>query len=196
MTEEQRSTGLREIPAAVFKNKWIQLFAVIFALLELYNHGAIPAYITTQKGIETKAVAENAELRKKAEAAIAEQKAITEGAIATNAERKHHAEAMKATADGKRADAEATIARETANNAIMKAEAEKDAAKGEADIKEQQVTVERERAVQAQRLKQAEAANAEYRATTKLFAAMFTNNRLHLDTGGLFDEMLSPGRRH
>jgi hypothetical protein len=53
MTGEPSSQSLRELPAALLKNRWVQLFLAMFALLELYNHGAIPAFINTQKGIET-----------------------------------------------------------------------------------------------------------------------------------------------
>jgi hypothetical protein len=54
MTGEPSSQSLRELPAALLKNRWVQLFLAMFALLELYNHGAIPAFINTQKGIETR----------------------------------------------------------------------------------------------------------------------------------------------
>ncbi len=160
---------LRDLPAGIIKNRWVQLFLAVFALLEVYNHGAIPAFISTQKGIETRAIAENAALRQKAEAELAEWKAITETQIATYAARKQRADARKATADARKAEAEQIIARETAKNAEVKAKADAEAMEGEAAIKEQQVIVERERANQAQRLNQAQATEAEYKA---IFATM------------------------
>ena len=169
MSAESSLESLRDLSAALLKNRWAQLFLVIFALLELYNHGAIPAFINTQKGIETRAIAENAVLRQKAEAELAEWKAITETQIARYAERKQRADARKATADARKAEAEQIIARETAGNSEVKAKAEAEALEGEASIKEQQVIVERERANQAQRLNQAQAAEAEYKA---IFASL------------------------
>ena len=71
MTGEPSSERLRDLPAALLKNRWAQLFLAVFALLELYNHGAIPAFINTQKGIETRSIAENAALRQKAEDELA-----------------------------------------------------------------------------------------------------------------------------
>jgi hypothetical protein len=175
MTGEPSSQSLRDLPAALLKNRWAQLFLAIFALLELYNHGAIPAFINTQKGIETRAIAENATLRQKAEAELAEWKAITETQIAKYAERKQRADARKATADARKA--EQIIARETAGNSEVKAKAEAEALEGEAAIKEQQVIVERERANQAQRLNQAQAAEAEYKAIfTELANWIATSN--------------------
>ncbi|MFZ1110285.1 MAG: hypothetical protein WAN43_18295 [Rhodomicrobium sp.] len=159
----------RDLPAALLRNKWVQLFAALLALLELYNHGAIPAFITTQKGVETRAIAENAALRQKAEAELAEWKSITETQIATYAGRKQRADARKATADARKAQSEQIIAGETAKNSAVKAKAEAEALEGEAAIKEQQVIVERERANQAERLNQAQATDAEYKA---IFAAM------------------------
>jgi hypothetical protein len=164
MSEVSSSDRLRDLPAALLRNRWVQIFLAVFALLELYNHGAIPAFIATQKGIETRAIAENAALRQKAEAELAEWKAITETQIAKYAERKQRADARKATADARKAEAEQIIARETAGNSEVKTKAEAEALEGEAAIKEQQVIVERERANQAQRLNQAQATEAEYKA--------------------------------
>ena len=177
---EQQPTRLRDLPAVLLRNKWLQLFVALLACLELYNHGAVPAYITTQKGIETQAIATNAALRQKAEAEQAEWKAINETQIARNAERKQRADAKKATADAKRADAEAITARETARNAAMKAKAEAETIEAESDIKKQQIVVERERATQAQRLNQAETAKAEYNAAQDTLNAMFADGRLGL----------------
>jgi len=169
MTGEPSSERLRDLPAALLKNRWAQLFLAVFALLELYNHGAIPAFISTQKGIETRSIAENAALRQKAEAELAEWKSITETQIARYAERKQRADARKATADARKAEADQIIARETAKNSEVKAKAEAEALEGEAAIKEQQVIVERERANQAQRLNQAQATEAEYKAIFATF---------------------------
>jgi hypothetical protein len=36
MTAESSSQTLRDLPAAVLKNRWVQLFLAVFALLELY----------------------------------------------------------------------------------------------------------------------------------------------------------------
>src|SRR5271165_2190577 len=176
MTAEASSERLRDLPAALLRNRWVQLFLAVFALLELYNHGAIPAFINTQKGIETRAIAENAVLRQKAEAELAEWKAITENQIAKYAERKQRAEARKATADARKAEAEQIIARETAKNSEVKAKAEAEALEGEAAIKEQQVIVERERANQAQRLNQAQALEAEYKAIFASFGNWIANS--------------------
>ena len=176
MTGESPSQTLRDLPVALLRNRWAQLFLAIFALLELYNHGAIPAFINTQKGIETRAIAENAILRQKAEAELAEWKAITETQIAKYAQRKQLAEARKATADARKAEAEQIIARETARNSEVKAKAEAEALEGEAAIKEQQVIVERERANQAQRLNQAQATEAEYKAIFASFGNWIANS--------------------
>jgi hypothetical protein len=178
MTEQHQPTRLRDLPAVLLRNKWLQLFVALLACLELYSHGAVPAYITTQKGIETQAIAANAALRQKAEAEQAEWKAINETEIARNSERKQRADAHKATADAQRAEDEATTARETARNAAMKAKAEAEAIKAESDIKEQQIVVERERAAQAQRLNQAETAKAEYNAAIDTVNAMASNGRI------------------
>jgi hypothetical protein len=164
MTAEPSVQSLRDLPAALIKNRWVQLFLAVFALLELYNHGAIPAFVNTQKGIESRTIAENAQLRQKAEAELTEWKAITETQIANYAGRKQRADARKATASARKAEAEEIIARETAKNSEVKAKAEAEALEGEAAIKEQQVVVERERANQAQRLNQAQATEAEYKA--------------------------------
>jgi hypothetical protein len=176
MTPEPLPQSLRDVPAALVKNRWMQLFLALFALLELYNHGVIPAFISTQKGIETSAIAENAALRQKAEAELAEWKAITETQIAKYAERKQRAEARKATADARKAEADQIIARETAKNSEVKAKAEAEAMEGEAAIKEQQVIVERERANQAERLNQAQAAEAEYKAIFATLANWIANS--------------------
>lgn len=160
---------LRNLPAGLIKNRWAQLFLAVFALLEVYNHAAIPAFISTQKGIETRAIADNAGLRQKAEAELEEWKAITETQIAKYAERKQRADARKATADARKAEAEEIIARETSKNSEVKAKAEAEAMEGEAAIKEQQVIIERERANQAERVNQAQALEAEYKS---IFTAM------------------------
>ncbi|SRR5579883_2893583 len=176
MTGEPSSQALRHLPAALLRDRRVQLFLAVFALLELYNHGAIPAFINTQKGIETKAIAENATLRQKAEAELAEWKAITETQIAKFAERKQRADARKATADARKTEAEEIIARETAKNSDVKAKAEAEAMEGEAAIKEQQVIVERERANQARRLNQAQATEAEYKAIFAAFGNWATSS--------------------
>ena len=93
--------ALARSPRSLLRNKWVQLFAALLALLELYNHGAVPAFITTQKSIETQAVADNAALRQKAEAELAEWKSLTETQIATYAARKQSAEARKATGEAR-----------------------------------------------------------------------------------------------
>jgi hypothetical protein len=177
MAAEPSSESLRDLPAALLKNGWVQLFLVIFALLELYNHGVIVAFISTQKGIETRAIADNAALRQKAEAELAEWKMISETQIAKYADRKQRADARKATAEARKAEAEQIIARETANNSEVKAKAEAEAAEGEATIKEQLVIIERERAKQAQRLNQAQATEAEYKAIFATFGNWATNSK-------------------
>jgi hypothetical protein len=172
MSDLQRPSYLRDFPAALVKNRWVQLFAAVLTLLELYNHGAIPAYVTTQKGIETAAIAEITALRQRAEAEIQEWKAITETQIATNAARKQKADARKASADARVAEAEEIIARETAKVSAIKAKAQAEAVAGDADIKEQQAVVERERAAQAQRLNQASARYKEYEAAEERLGTM------------------------
>ena len=166
----------RDLPASLLRNKWVQLFAALLALLELYNHGAVPAFITTQKSIETQAVADNAALRQKAEAELAEWKSLTETQIATYAARKQSAEARKATGEARKAEADQIIAGETAKNSDVKAKAEAEALEGEAAIKEQQVIVERERANQAGRLNQAQATEAEYKAVFAVLGNWIANS--------------------
>ena len=166
----------RDLPAALLRNKWVQLFAALLALLELYNHGAIPAFITTQKSIETQAIADNATLRQKAEAELAEWKSLTETEVAKYAERKQRADARKATAEARKAEADQIIARETAQNSPIKAKAEAEALEGDAAIKEQQVIFERERANQAERLNQAQALEAEYKAVFLVLGNWIANS--------------------
>lgn len=169
MTDRQ-SNWFRDLPVALLKNRWLWLFGISLAALELFNLGAIPAYITTQKGVETKAEAENAAVLKKAEALLAEQKAITEGEIASNAARKQRADARKTTADAERIDAEAVIARETARYADLKAKAEAEAQIAEAALKTQLARIEAEVAKQAARRQKAEAIVAEEEAKSQEYA--------------------------
>lgn len=183
MTGEASSQTLRSLPAAILKNRWAQLFLAVFALLELYNHGAIPAFTTTQKSIETQAVAYNAVLRQKAEAELAEWKSITETEVAKYAERKQRADARKATAEARQAEADQIIAREAANNSEVKAKAEAEALEGEAAIKEQQVITERERANQAERLNQAQALEAEYKAVFAVLGNWIANSNAQPNVG-------------
>ncbi len=173
----------RDLPAALLRNKWVQLFAALLALLELYNHGAIPAFITTQKSIETQAIADNATLRQKAEAELAEWKSITETEVAKYAERKQRADARKATAEARKAEADQITARETAQNSPVKAKAEAEALEGEAAIKEQQVIIERERANQAERLNQAQALEAEYKAVFLVLGNWIANSDARPNVG-------------
>lgn len=166
---DRSSNRLRDLSVALLKNRWLWLFGLVFMCLELFNHGAISAYITTQKGIETRAVAENAALRQKAETELAEQKAITEGEIARNAGRKQRADARKTTADAERAEAEAVIARETARYADLKAKSEAEAQIAEANIKTQLARIETEVARQAARRQKAEADLAREEALNKQY---------------------------
>jgi len=170
MTDRQ-SNWFRDLPVALLKNRWLWLFGISLAALELFNLGAIPAYITTQKGVETKAEAENAAHLKRAEALLAEQKAITEGEIASNAARKQRADARKTTADAERINAEAVIARETARYADLKAKSEAEAQIAEATLKTQLGRIETEVAKQAARKQKAVAELAEEEAK----AAQYTN---------------------
>lgn len=152
---DRRSNWLRDLAIALLKNRWMWLFSVALAALELFNHGAIPAYITTQKGIEAEAAAKNVALLKKAEAELAEQKAITEGEIARNAERKQYADAKKTTADAERIGAEAIVKREEARYSDLKAKSEAEAQIAEAALKTQLARIEAEAAKQAGRRKKA-----------------------------------------
>ncbi len=154
MTDQQRPPSLRDLPAALLKNRWAQFLLAVFVLLELYNLAVIPAFLATQKGIETKAIADNAALKQKAEAELTEWKAITETGIATYAARKQRADAGKAAAD---AEAEAITARETARNSELKASAEAEAQEAEAELKTQLTLIEVEVAKQAARRQRAEA---------------------------------------
>ena len=95
MPDLPQTSRFRDLPTGLIKNKWLQILAALFALLELYNHGTIPAYINTQKAIEARATAENAALRQKGEALIQEWKAVNETQIAKYAERKQTAEAAR-----------------------------------------------------------------------------------------------------
>lgn len=185
MTGQPLSQRLRDLPATLIKNRWVQLFLAVFALLELYNHGAIPAFISTQKGVETRAIAANAELRQKAEAELAEWKAIDQTQIANNAERKQRALARKATADAKIAQANEIIARYTSNYSGIKAKAEAEAIEGEAAIKQQQAAVERERANQAHRLNQAETVKTEYEALFARIANLMNRDPMGYARSGI-----------
>jgi hypothetical protein len=168
---DQPSVRLRDLPAALLKNKWLQLLLVVFLLLELYNLAVVPAVLTTQKGIETKAVAANAELRQKAEAELAEWQALNQTEIATNAARKQRADARKATADAQKAQAEAITAREVARNSELKARAEAEAQLAEAELKTALSLAEAEVAKQAARRQKVEADTA----TEEAFSARYGN---------------------
>ncbi len=183
------SQRLQDLPASLIKNRSVQLFLAVFALLELYNHGAIPAFINTQKGIETRAIADSAALRQKAEAELAEWKALGETQIAKYAARKQKGEARKATAEARLAEANETIARETARYSDIKAKAEAEAIEGEAAIKRQQATIEWERANQAQRLNEAKTVSTEYEAiittAANLIVGSFDQRPMDSSLGGI-----------
>jgi hypothetical protein len=110
--------------AAFFKSKTTQVFIVLLALFELYNHAIIPAYISAQKGIVTQAEAANAVIRQKAEAQIAEWKSLTETELARNAEKRQRAEAEKAQAESWIRQQQAIIESERAALAARREEAE------------------------------------------------------------------------
>lgn len=194
MLDQPQMFRFRDLPAALIKNKWVQIFAAALVLLELYNHGAIPTYINAQKAIEAQAIADNAALRQRGEAEIQEWKAITETQIATYADRKQKAEARKSTADARIAAAEETIARETAKVSEIRAKAEAKAAEGDADIKEQQAIVERERATQAQRLNQANARAKEYETADQRLETMLAR-QMAQDPQGFAGDALDAAMR-
>ena len=106
-----RRGGLTSI--SLLKSRTAQIRLILLAVLELYNVAAIPAFLNTEKSIETKAIADNVALKQKAEAEPAEQKSINETEVATNAAHKQHTNAHKAAADAHKTSAEATIARES-----------------------------------------------------------------------------------
>lgn len=195
MSDQPQMFRLRDLPAALINNKWVQIFAAALVLLELYNHGAISTYINAQKATEAQAIADNAALRQRGEAEIQEWKAITEMQIATYADRKQKVEACKATADARIAAAEETIARETATVSEIRAKAEAKAAEGDANIKEQQAIVERERAAQAQRLNQAKARAKEYETADQRLETMLAKQMTENPEGFAGDAMDAAMRR-
>ena len=71
MSEPVFSYG--SIARSLFKNSLIRILFALTVLIELYDITALPAYLSTQKAREAKAVANNASLRRKAEADLAEQ---------------------------------------------------------------------------------------------------------------------------
>jgi len=156
---------------APLRSKWVRRFLLLFIALELFNHGFIPAYLATKKGIETRAIADNAALKQRAEAELSEWKAITETAIADYAERKQRAEARKATADAGKVDAESIVARETARNSELKTRAEAEAQAFESELKNQEALAETEAARQAVRRKRAEADLVAEEALTQQYGA-------------------------
>jgi hypothetical protein len=122
--------------SAFFGLRLVQITAVLAAVIGIYAEGAT-AYLNTQKVIETKAIADNAMLRKKSEGEFAEQKAHSELEIARNAAVRQRAEADKAEAEADKAEADATTARSTARNAELKASAEANKIKAEAELQRQ-----------------------------------------------------------
>ena len=161
---DQPAQRLRDLPAAILKSRKAQVLLAVFLLLEFYNQAVIPAFVSTQKSIETKAIADNASLKQKAEAELAEHKALNETGIADNAKRKQRADAQKAAADARKAEADAVIARETARNSEVKAAAEAEGQQAEAGIKTQLTLIEIEVAKQAARRQRLEADIADVEA--------------------------------
>lgn len=169
MTSEDRTLTWKNMTAAVARSRSARYPLALLLLLELYNHGFIPAYLATQKGIESKAIADNAALKQLAEAELTEWKAITETEIAAYAARKQRADTRKATADAQKSDAERITAREVARNAEQKARAEAEAQSLEALLRRQQVLAEAEVAKQAERRKRAEAGLASEEAKSQQY---------------------------
>lgn len=190
MSEQASALRLRDLPVALAKNRWMQALVALLLVLELYNQGIIPLYINYQKSVEAAAIAGNARLRQKAEAENAEWKAITETEIAAYAARKQRADTTKTAADAKKAEAEAVIARETQRNADIKAKGEAEASEGEAAIKQQQIVIERERSLQAQRLYAAQAQAARYEEAN---AKVRTMNLAHVQAIQKSNDLLGMG---
>jgi len=141
--------------SAFFGLRIVQITAVVAATIAIYSEGAT-AYLNTEKAIEAKATADNAQLRKKSEGELAEQKASSELEVARNAAVRQRSEADKAEADADKAEADATTARSTARNAELKASADANVIKAEAELRRQKGIVALETARNAARRQQAE----------------------------------------
>jgi len=172
MTGKQPQNTWLALATGLLQNRWARSFLIILIILELYNHIIIPAFLTTQKGIETKSIASNAALRQQAEAELTEWKALNEVEVARYAERKQRADARKASAEAKKNAADAVTAREVANNAQVKARAEAEAQYAEAQIKQQLTLTEAEVARQSARRQKAEADLATEEAIGQRYGAI------------------------
>ncbi len=162
MSEPVFSYG--SIARSLFKNSLIRILFALTVLIELYDITALPAYLSTQKAHEAKAVADNASLRRKAEADLAEQKAINETQVAVNAKRKQLAEARKATALADKTRYEASLSGATSDYADTQAKYEAAAQEAQALLTKQAEEIQSTYNLYIERQKKAQADMAQLEA--------------------------------
>ena len=162
MSEPVFSYG--SIARSLFKNSLIRILFALTVLIELYDITALPAYLSTQKAREAKAVADNASLRRKAEADLAEQKAINETQVAVNAKRKQLAEARKATALADKTRYEASLSGATSDYADTQAKYEAAAQEAQALLTKEAEEIQSTYNLYVERQKKAQADMAQLEA--------------------------------
>lgn len=119
-----RLPTFRELPSMLWANPWARTLVIVFVLAELYNVAVVPAVLNTFKGIETRAVAANAETKQRGEADLATQKASIEQEAARNAERFRQAEAKAKSAEADLLAQKARVETEIARHAARRQAAE------------------------------------------------------------------------
>lgn len=176
----QLSVSFFSIPRHILANRWLRALFVVFAALEVFNLALAAAYISTQQAREETAKADNAALLQGAQADITKHQSLTQTEVAANAKRKHAADAKRSTAEARKAEAEEEIADEVARNSAIKAKAEADLQSVQAEINAQLLKVETELAHQAERLKAAEAINAQLAAADAKIPAIVNSHDICL----------------
>jgi hypothetical protein len=164
MSDISTTLSWRSLPKALLKNPLVRVIVMLAVLIELYDTTALPAFTATQQARSTKAVAENAVLRQRAEADLAQQKAINEGEVAKNAARKQRAEARKMTAIASKTRYDAAIATAISGYAGMQAKFAAKAQEAQADLTRQGEQIQNELNAYVERRKKAEADMAEIEA--------------------------------
>jgi hypothetical protein len=173
MSDTTTTLSWRSLPKALLRNRLVQVMVVLAALIELYDTAALPAFTATQNARATRAVAENAALRQKAEAGLAEQKAINEGQVAKNAARKQRAEARKMTALAEKTRYESAIAKAISDFAGIQAKFAAKAQEAQADLTKQGEQIQNELNVYVERRRKAEAEQAELEAEAAKITSQF-----------------------
>lgn len=166
MTGTTPITSFRDIPKALLHYRPLQILLILAAVLEIYNVAIITSYTATQKAREAAAIARNAAMRQKAEAAIPEAKAITNTEVARYARQRQKAEAKRAAALARKIKYESEVANASATYAAIQAKAEADAQEAQADLVNQKQQIQSQLNSYVERRKYAEAELAETRTAS------------------------------